>query len=215
MHALLNFSHIYLLFSQLTVLHDICIYQVSLLLSVLALAGSADGESERVKEGERGEEVKRVASKEEGLGKEEGQEGGEKDPSLLETALSLMLDHFTYLQGTQGNQKKVCIHVYIFAVISNFQPLQPQVFTTVCSQLLSSVIILRYSPLVIEGSVSLGDKLDAVLCSLFSKYIRVDGNANAFCVIRGVVWKVYRGAFLQDLVYMYYLELFVLIVGII
>ena len=59
MHALLNFSHIYLLFSQLTVLRDVCIYQVSLLLSVLALAGSADGESERVKEGERGEEVKR------------------------------------------------------------------------------------------------------------------------------------------------------------
>ena len=44
-----------------------------------------------------------------------GLEDGEKERGLvgvqkeaLETSLSLLLDHFTYLQGTQGNQKKVC-----------------------------------------------------------------------------------------------------------
>lgn len=31
----------------------------------------------------------------------------ENELSLKETVLCLMLDHFNYLQGTQGNQKKV------------------------------------------------------------------------------------------------------------
>ena len=53
----------------------------------------------------------RVASREEeGSWQEEenGCEEGEREDSPLPvTGLCLLLDHFTYLAGTQGNQKKV------------------------------------------------------------------------------------------------------------
>ena len=42
---------------------------------------------------------------EEGRGRRWEEE--DEQPSLLATALSLLLDHFTYLQGVHGNQRKV------------------------------------------------------------------------------------------------------------
>ena len=70
------------------------ISQVSLLLSVLVLAASVSSP--------RGPGEKNDA--------ENKCESGERlmvDDALLDTVLCLLLDHFTYLQGTQGNQKKV------------------------------------------------------------------------------------------------------------
>ena len=50
-------------------------------------------------------EVKGVSTGKEDMAMVEG------DGPLLESTLCLVLDHFTYLQGTQGNQKKVLMTI--------------------------------------------------------------------------------------------------------
>ena len=145
-------------------------------------AGVGEGEEAGVGEGEEagvgeGEEAGVGEGEKAGVG--EGEEAGmrgEKAPAVLTTTLSLLLDHFTYLQGTQGNQKKVfvfhfilfCFLFYRRLFISAFHVYQ--VFSTVCSQLLPTVLVVRHSPSAVDSSGSLGVKLDTLLSSLFSKY---------------------------------------------
>ena len=75
-----------------------------MLLSVLMLAGMAtDRGQDEPKSKSRGGEGWEV----EGEGGEEYVEMIDGGDPLLESTLCLVLDHYTYLQGTQGNQKKV------------------------------------------------------------------------------------------------------------
>ena len=84
--------------------------QVSVLVSVLVLATvTADREQDEMQRtGRREGRVRRWEVKGMGIG-EEDMEVVQGDGSSLESTLCLVLDHFTYLQGTQGNQKKVCV----------------------------------------------------------------------------------------------------------
>ena len=99
--------------------YDYMFLQTPLLLSVLTLASG----------GERGQGCRGNGGRGCGEGEEEGEKAGvgegeeagkrgEKAPAVLTTTLSLLLDHFTYLQGTQGNQKKVFVfHFVLFSVL--------------------------------------------------------------------------------------------------
>ena len=73
---------------------------MSVLVSVLVLATDREqNETQRRTGGGEGKE-RRWEVREEDM---------EVDGPSLESTLCLVVDHFTYLQGTQGNQKKVCV----------------------------------------------------------------------------------------------------------
>ena len=81
-----------------------------MLLSVLILAGMATdrGQDKPKTKKRRGGEGKKGRWEVEGVGiGEEYVEVIDGGDPLLESTLCLILDHYTYLQGTQGNQKKV------------------------------------------------------------------------------------------------------------
>ena len=112
---------------------------------------------------------------------------GREPVEELFPALNCFLKHYTYLQGTQGNHKKVVLnprwlYVQIEMISLLFEEFmlrnttfQLQVFTATCNQLLEPVLQLKYRlsapspPSVVTAVIG---HLDETLSSLFTWYMR-------------------------------------------